>query len=502
MKEEKSLTPYNLLNEKKQAIIDQWLRELHENPRFSQQPLCQNEHLQEISQQFFNKLLVAVDSDNFPAVNLKNLEPVFKIWHDILRNQSDLGFTTKDTAMLIFSLKNSLLQYLKNQSEEEKLSHDSKVNKFAYLLDMLGLLTFEIYTVEKEKLITRQSEQIHYLQHNQSELRFKELVGSSHQMNMVYKAIGLVLENDITVLLEGESGTGKDVIANIIHQNSKRKDNPFVVVNCGAIPKDLVESELFGHERGAFTGAEARRLGKFELAHGGTLFLDEVGELPQDVQVKLLRAIQNREIERVGGNEKIKVDVRIIAATNKNLNEEVKKGRFRLDLYYRLNVYPIHIPPLRERPDDIVPLAYHFLKLYAAQFRTSAKVLSDDAEKYLLQQKWEGNIRELENLMQRAAVLTQGEVVTSLVLQIHPGKPETLLKELPGLPAASKRALAETTNNHTIIPLEEVEKNAISQALKIKNNNIRQVAKALGLSRTTLYNKITKYKIPMEQTGE
>jgi DNA-binding NtrC family response regulator len=272
----------------------------------------------------------------------------------------------------------------------------------------------------------------------------------------------------------------------VIHYQSKRKKKPFITLNCGAIPKELLESELFGHERGAFTGAEQRHVGKFELAHKGTLFLDEIGEMPLDLQVKLLRVLQSREIERVGGTEKIQIDVRIIAATNLDLKKEVERGRFRKDLYYRVHVFPIRMPPLRERREDILPLAIHFLQAASARFGVVFSGLREDAQAYLLAQAWEGNVRELENMMQRALVLAQGQPITSMVLSMQPGQ---LGLSVQGFLPSPTGDLSE------IVPLDVLESRAISDALHKTEGNVLQTAKKLGISRTTLYQKAKKYGI-------
>ena len=378
-----------------------------------------------------------------------------------------------------------------NQAKTEQ--DREELLKLEQVLDILGILTFEMYSVENEKLISRQSQQIQYLQTHNLELEGK-MIGSSLAINEVYKAIGLVLENDLTVLLEGESGTGKDLIATMIHSNSNRNKKPFVAINCGAIPRELIESELFGHEKGAFTGADTQRIGKFELAHGGTLFLDEIGELPLDLQVKLLRVLQNREIQRVGGANVIPVNVRIVAATNRPLKTLVDEKTFRLDLYYRLNVFPIIIPPLRDRDHDVIDLAEHFIEKYSIRFNSTKVILSNDAKQYLLRQFWEGNVRELENIIQRSVVLAQGQPITSALLSMQPGQMYQQLEQAKTdlLPAA------KPIDDTQILSLDEQEKEAISRALRIKKGNIMQVAKALGISRSTLYSKIEKYGISLD----
>ncbi|NBV83139.1 sigma-54-dependent Fis family transcriptional regulator [bacterium] len=349
------------------------------------------------------------------------------------------------------------------------------------------MLTFEVYTNEQQRLIQRQDAHISYLQTKYAQRG--PLVSQSPAMATVARAIELVVTTPVTVLIEGETGTGKDVIATTIHQLSNRSKKPFVTVNCGAIPRDLIETELFGHEKGSFTGAERTHIGKFELAHEGTLFLDEIGELPLDLQVKLLRALQNQEIQRVGSTDPISVDVRIIAATNKSLQTEVNLGRFREDLFYRLNVYPIQMPALRQRSEDILPLAHQFLAEASKRFGIPAGVLSDDASHYLLTHNWPGNIRELENVMQRALILAQGGVITASTLTLRPGQIET---PLPLLPAA-----AIPISSTDIIPLEATEAQAIARALKVKNGNILQAARALNISRTTLYAKAKKHGIEL-----
>ncbi|UFH57550.1 sigma-54 dependent transcriptional regulator [Spirosoma sp. KNUC1025] len=239
---------------------------------------------------------------------------------------------------------------------------------------------------------------------------FKKIVGTSEPIQAVLKNVETVAGTNVPVLLLGESGTGKELIAHSIHELSQRHSNRFVVVDCAALPTNLVEAELFGHEKGAFTGAIDKRIGKFEQANGGTLFLDEIGELPLDLQVKFLRVLQEMEIEPIGGKRK-KVDIRIIAATNRNLEEEMAYGKFRLDLYYRLNVFPVYIPPLRERKADIIPLATHFLDVQTVRLNKPIKGFSDDVKKMLIEYHWPGNVRELENLITRAILLCQGDVI-------------------------------------------------------------------------------------------
>lgn len=253
---------------------------------------------------------------------------------------------------------------------------------------------------------------------------FEGIIGNSSQMGTVFNYIRKVSSSDTSVLVLGESGTGKEKIAQSIHALSPRKNKPLVIINCGAIPENLAESLLFGHEKGAFTGALDRRIGKFELADGGTIFLDEIGEMSLELQVKLLRVLQEREIERVGGTSSMKIDVRIIAATNKNLEEEVAAGRFRMDLYYRLHVFPIMVPPLKKRKEDIPDLANHFIAVYSEKMGRKTPILSDFALQQIINYNWPGNIRVLEHVMQRAILLTEGntikEIELSMSSKIHP----------------------------------------------------------------------------------
>jgi transcriptional regulator with GAF, ATPase, and Fis domain len=262
--------------------------------------------------------------------------------------------------------------------------------------------------LEEENLYLQEQIKVNY--------NHDELVGTGTEMKKVFDLIGRVAETGSTVLLQGETGTGKELIARAIHINSMRKDHLMVKVNCAAIPVNLIESELFGHEKGSFTGAMDRRIGKFELAHNSTLFLDEIGEMPMELQVKLLRALQEKEIERVGGKTTIKTDVRIIAATNRNLYEEINAGRFRSDLFYRLNVFPITLPPLRDRKEDIPDLAYHFIQRLSQKLGRPVSSISHNALEEMLQYDWPGNIRELEHLIERSLLMTRGTIIKEIYL--------------------------------------------------------------------------------------
>ncbi|RMG65740.1 MAG: sigma-54-dependent Fis family transcriptional regulator [Calditrichaeota bacterium] len=304
---------------------------------------------------------------------------------------------------------------------------------------------------------------------------FPDLVGKSHKMQDVYRLIQRASENDATVLIRGESGTGKELVAKSIHRASGRRDKPFVTVNCAALPETLLESELFGYEKGAFTGATQRRLGKFEQARGGSIFLDEIGDMSLATQAKLLRVLQEKEIYRLGGNERIVVDVRIIAATHQNLEAMVEEGRFRNDLYYRLNVFPIVLPPLRERKEDIPALVHHFLE------RTEAQGITRQALAALMDYDWPGNVRELQNTIERAAIISDGIIdVVHLPAQVTRG-------------GSRKEHLFELPDEG--IQWDEFEKNLVLQALEKAEGNKTRAAELLGVSRRRLYSMMERFGI-------
>jgi len=300
---------------------------------------------------------------------------------------------------------------------------------------------------------------------------FEGLIGESPEMKKIFELIKIVAPQDTTVMIRGESGTGKELIARAIHMNSPRRYYPIIPVNCGAFTETLLESELFGHEKGAFTGAQYRRKGKIEMANGGTLFLDEVGSVSPKMQVELLRVLESKQFTRVGGNEIVTVDFRLISATNENLEKLVEEGKFREDLYYRLNVFTIYVPPLRERRSDIAILANHFVQKFARQMNKPPLKISDEAMEILLNYNWPGNVRELENAIERAMVI---------------GKPPEIKPS--DLPFHLEKNYFNDSDS-----LEEVEKNHISRVLKKYDWNISRAAAALEIDRVTLYNKIKKY---------
>jgi DNA-binding NtrC family response regulator len=321
----------------------------------------------------------------------------------------------------------------------------------------------------------------------QREYSFDNIISADKKMQDAFKMITKVLDNDITVLIEGESGTGKELVARAIHYNGKRKSAPFVVVNCASIPRELLESELFGHEKGAFTGAHVRKIGKFELAKGGSIFLDEIGEMEMSLQAKILRVIQQKEFDRVGGNEVIKTDVRIISATNRDLKLAVDNKQFREDLYYRLCSFPIHIPPLRDRKGDIVVLINHFVKYFNEKLGKSIKGVTKAALKNMYDYDWPGNIRELENTLERCLILTDKEYVDIDVL------PSSIVANSGSSNIGPSGVLFG--DDSPIIPFEKLKEEAIRHALKTTDRNIVEAARKLRIGRATLYRLMEKYKI-------
>ncbi|MCJ7771769.1 MAG: sigma-54 dependent transcriptional regulator [Desulfobacterales bacterium] len=329
-----------------------------------------------------------------------------------------------------------------------------------------------------ERIIEHQAQVREHLflkQQYKDRTRFESMIGQSQSMQETFDLIEDIAPSDATVLITGETGTGKELAAKAIHTNSPWRDGPFVVVNCGAIPEHLMESELFGHQKGAFTDAKETKKGRLELAHGGTLFLDEIGEISMRMQIDLLRVLEEHIFYRVGGTQPISADFRVIAATNKNLEQEIKTGRFREDLYYRLNVISLKMPPLRERKEDIPLLAQQFLNRFSQETNKTMDRISREAMDEMMLYEWPGNVRELENAIERAVVVGKGRDVLPEHLPIF--RSEYLI----------------TPHSKTI---KEVEKNHISQILTDHNWNISKASKILGIDRSTLYNKIKQYEIP------
>ncbi len=350
-----------------------------------------------------------------------------------------------------------------------------KLGAFDYITKPFSLEEFMLIVQKAFEFSAMRLENIRLKQDIKRCYGISSIIGQSHSMRQLLSSIEKIAESDTTVIIYGESGTGKELVATTIHYQSKRRDKPIIKVNCAAIPEGLVESELFGHEKGAFTGAVKRKPGRFELAHGGTLFLDEIGDLPLFAQAKLLRVLQEKTFERIGGTESIQVDVRIIAATNKDLKSEVKKGTFREDLFFRLNVIPVVIPPLRERREDIPLLIEHFLKIYNIRSGKNVK-LSNDALTELLKYNFPGNVRELENIIERCITLSSGGTIKKEDLSFISSEENSQLLSLSEL---SRRA----------------EREHIIRILKLTGGSKTRAAEILGISRKTLWEKMNLYGI-------
>jgi len=340
--------------------------------------------------------------------------------------------------------------------------------------------------------------QVRHLQGELQELHgLRGFIGRSPAMQKVFEKINKVKDNKASVLIQGESGTGKELVARAIHYNGRFANGCFVDINCGAIPENLQESELFGHKKGAFTGAEESRTGKVELADGGTLFLDEVGEMSQRLQTKLLRFLQEKTFQRVGENNNITVNTRVIAATNKDLKKEVAKGTFREDLYYRLAVYPIVVPPLRDRKEDIPLLCAHFLKKHEGEFSQKVKSIHPNAMKLLFSYPWPGNVRQLENTLYRAMINAETDCIGRDSLLEAGGNPEdgsgANEKNAGNAQKIDRIGFDPESIPELIIPFQEIEKRTLANAIKVTNGNIPQAAEQLGLSRSTLYRLVKKY---------
>ena len=339
-----------------------------------------------------------------------------------------------------------------------------------------------IFTIEKAIELRKLKEENRSLRRRiEGKYNYDGVIAKSEAMQKIIDMVNRVANSKANILLTGESGVGKDVMANYIHKRSNRAENSFIVINCGAIPENLIESELFGHEKGSYTGADRMGKGKFELADKGTIFLDEIGELPLHAQVKFLRVLQEKQIYRIGSEKSISVDVRIIAATNKNLSEEVEKGNFREDLYYRLNVVNLEIPPLRDRKDDIPVLAEYFLMEFSKDYDKKIKYFEVEALNYLMDYDWKGNVRQLKNVIERSVLVANDE--DELLLKSH------LPKEITGLD------LNDDINDNKEKTLADYEKMIIENTLKRYEGNKTKTAEVLGIKRQTLYNKLKDYNL-------
>lgn len=370
--------------------------------------------------------------------------------------------------MAVQAMKNGAYSYLTKPIQYEDLSLQVK------------------NAVERRRL----SREIENLRHEVEErYQFGNILGRNPHMQEIFQLIRTVAETDATVLIQGESGTGKELVARAIHYNSRRKDRPFVVVSCSALTETLLESELFGHEKGSFTGAMRQRIGRFEMADGGTVFLDEVGEMTMPVQMKLLRVLQEREIERVGGNQAVKVDVRVLAATHKDLHRAMSERLFREDLFYRLNVVPIKIPPLRERLDDVPLLAGHFLKKYSEKNRKQVVSISPQSFSALTRYSYPGNVRELENIIERAVIMEKGDTLSRIDLK-RAGKFDTSL-----LPESDIQPFRKTKT----MVVEQFEKEYFSRLLRMYRGNMSKSALHAGINIKNFHEKMARYGLKKEE---
>ena len=372
--------------------------------------------------------------------------------------------------------------------------YDSSVKFFGIASSMIGqaLNVQRMVEEERRRLL---DENTHLRQELRERYDFSNIIGTSGPTRQMYEQVAQVAQTNTTVLIRGESGTGKELIAHAIHYNSLRAKKPFVKVSCAALPDTLIESELFGYEKGAFTGANTRKKGRFEMAEGGTLFLDEIGDVNLSTQVKLLRVLQEREFERLGGTETVKVNVRLIAATNKDLKAMVAEGAFREDLYYRINIFPIRIPPLRERRDDIPALAFHFLKLFSKELEKPVAEFSEGALNVLMNYDWPGNVRELENTVHRAVILANDKVIRKAhLVNIIEATPRQDL-EIPRTSEESKR-LKKAAREKSV---EEIEKLFVLETLKRNAWNVTRSAEETGMQRANFQALMKKHGIRVRE---
>lgn len=409
---------------------------------------------------------------------------------------------SKISDALVFCIKGASSDITQSIQEVQRLNEALPIFIFSKAVDVefivyhvrQGVSHFFVRPLDEQKFIEIIDREVHLYQLTQKvfmntnavdEYMFENMIGRSAPMQDNFQMISAVAKSNATVLITGESGVGKELVAQAIHRKSERAQNKFVDINCGAIPRELLENELFGHEKGAFTGAHKRYQGSFEIANQGTLFLDEISEMDISLQVKLLRALQERTITRIGSNDSMKVDVRIIAATNRNLSGEIESGKFREDLFYRLNVVNIDIPSLRERREDVPLLAKHFLEYYSAKNDKIFLDFSNDAMEALINYEWPGNVRELENTVERLVVLHDDSQVKLKYLPPHIQKVDCFI-------GYSNESQGLQTENH-VIPLEELERQAIEAALMKFQGNITVAAKKLKIGQATLYRKVKKF---------
>jgi len=415
------------------------------------------------------------------AIQIVDQEKPDMVLLDIYLDGPETGI---DLAHLL-NERNIAFVFLSANSNKQTLNAAKATNPYGFLVkpfrerDVLVMLDVALYKHGQKQPI--ENKNIEKGTRQETDGAFIQIKGSGKKLMAILDEVAVVGKSDVSVLILGESGTGKELIARAVHQVSNRQSKPLVVVNCAALPANLIESELFGHEKGAFTGASEKRIGKFEQADGGTVFLDEIGELPLDLQVKFLRVLQEKEIEPIGGKKKA-INVRVIAATNRNLVDEMASGRFRMDLYYRLNVFPITLPPLRERKEDIILLAEHFLKLFSAKEQKIITGFSDQALKALVNYSWPGNIRELENIVERSVLLATGRLITSVSVAAE-NKPA-----IPDTYQAKIKTMTENERDHIIAALEMCGwkiygEGGAAEMLDMNGNTLHSRMKKLGIEK-------------------
>ena len=441
-------------------------------------------------------LSAVLDEEGFETLTANSGQDALKIL-----NHSDVDIVLTDMKMPAMD-GIELLERIKTKDPDlpvimmtahgtvEKAVKAMQLGAYNYILKPFDNESLVIY-VKKALAVYRMAKENRRLQSAvESRYSFGNIIGKSKAMQDVFETIQKVAPSSATVLIEGESGTGKELAAKAIHYNSTRRDRPIIAVNCSALTETLLESELFGHEKGAFTGAVSMKKGRFELADGGTLFLDEIGELTANLQVKLLRVLQERVIERVGGVKPIPVDIRVVAATNKTLKAEMQEGRFREDLYYRLNVVHLSLPPLKDRPEDIRLLVNHFINKYADERRASTPLtgIDPEVERFFYNYNWPGNVRELENVIERALILCTGDTICMADLPKDYQRHVDSALELGEIPANAK--LYET--------MASVERALIERALKISGGVQAHAAELLGIGKSGLNQKIKKYKLDIQ----
>src|SRR2546422_1882805 len=407
-------------------------------------------------------------TDNYFDVVLSDLKMGGSDGRDVLRTARALNPTTAVILMTAFGTVNTAVEAM-------------KIGAFDYVQKPFEIEEMEV-KIEKALEVKRLKNEIEYLRDAQQDrYDFEKIIGTSPALQRVLDIVKKVAKSNTTVLVRGETGTGKELIAGAIHHNSLRTSRNFVKVNCAALQENLLESELFGHEKGAFTGADKQRIGRFEQADGGSLFLDEIGDMSPSTQAKILRVLQEHEFERLGGTRTLRVDVRLIAATNRDLSAMVQSGQFREDLYYRLNVVSIEMPPLRERKDDIVPLANAFIRKFAGELKKKIEGIEPEAQKMLMRYNWPGNIRELENTIERAILLAEGRAIAGGDLR---------LGEVSTVGGSGRDHSAVVKIPPTGIALEDIERNALVEALKMSNWVQKDAAELLSISPRVMNYKI------------